>query len=195
MISEKIWVLLADKKEVPDYNELKKKINCYLTGIGLFESYYNFLSLIKNGEKKPQKVILLGTAGSVKKEDIFSLCISNEFGLLPSSSVDVPEFIRQRYKTKAALENKKLSKKYSYKNPLILSSFGVSVKDEKKHLEYFWENMEAASISYVCLKEKIPFSAFLCCTNKIGPNGRTQWKQNYKKAGELLVGALDNLVL
>ncbi|MCB1140316.1 MAG: hypothetical protein KDK23_16280, partial [Leptospiraceae bacterium] len=48
------------------------------------------------------------------------------------------------------------------------------------------ENLEAFSLARFCEIHKIEFSAFLAITNRVGPEGSEEWKQNYRAMAETL---------
>lgn len=191
-----IWIIAADEKEIPQF-ELwlnqsspgRKNIEFKTCGIGLFESFYNFSSLLnaaslKSGEE-PDGVLLAGTAGSPYAEDIFRISLSNHFLNPQFAGEDLPEFLPIDYKTRS-LDFQRIPGELLAMP--VYSTFGVSrTRDNfKKGMPPAWENMEALSLSYICHKRKIPFMALLCCTNQICSQARMQWKENFQQAGEKL---------
>ena len=192
MSKNKTYFLLAHKKELPQLSGLIKKesdFGYFETGIGMFRSMYEFHDFaIKN---KPGSIVLIGSAGSFYDSDLLTIKTSHEFSLPEQSFEEIPEFIEKEWVTE---ESKLVAGVPKVK---VYSGFGISRSIEtytfRENGEY-WENMEALGISYVCKKLGIPFSAYFCCTNKIGEQGRKQWKENYLKAGELLFEGLRKLL-
>jgi len=196
---KKIWIIAADKKEMENPASLaqdKEKprqisLEFHTCGVGLFESSYGFSNLL-HSNARPDAVLLAGTAGSRDSGHIFKISLSNFFINTRFSFEEIPEFIPESWTT---LPIDGLQSIPHMLNVPVYSSFGIS-----KSFDHFsntmnnaWENMEALSLSYICYKMKIPFAALLCCTNQICPEGRNQWKQNYKKAGEILFKTLNSL--
>ncbi|MDH4262756.1 MAG: hypothetical protein OEV78_06920 [Spirochaetia bacterium] len=207
-----IWIIAADKKEIPgidlilNKNSAKYNLKFYTCGIGLFESFYVFTTLLNQTSQvhQPDGILLAGTSGSPNAEDIFKLNLTNRF-LNPQFNVEeLPEFLPVEWITKdiddftGDIGNhpyNRLNLTIDFLNTPVYSTFGISktVHHLTPAMSGAWENMEALSLSYICMKRQIPFIALLCCTNQICPDGRKQWKQNYIKAGEILFKALNNL--
>jgi nucleoside phosphorylase len=54
--------------------------------------------------------------------------------------------------------------------------------------------MEATCLAQLCLKFTIPFTALLAVTNTIGADARAQWKKNFRRAGDELSAALQQII-
>ena len=199
---EKIWIIAADKKELPQIDLIldagfsdKFQAEFHTCGIGLFESFFVFSSLLDsvlNTFDQPDSVLLVGTAGSPDANDIYKTALTNNF-LNPQFTFEqLPEFLPQTWNT-VAIDG--LHDQREFSSVPVYSTFGISTSSEQlsKSMSGAWENMEALSLSYVCMKHKIPFMALLCCTNQVCPDGRKQWLANYKKAGEILFEKLCEL--
>jgi len=194
-----LWIIAADKKEVPGIDVVldeKKsdslKIEFHTCGIGLWESFFNFTNLVNNNGR-PDAIWLLGTAGSPRAEDIFKIGVSHHFLNTRFTDEELPDFLPATWET---------GKSPLFKKPegalaiSLYSTFGISLSTRhfEKNMAGAWENMEALSLSYVCYKNEIPFMAMVCCTNQICSEGRMQWKRNFLVAGEKLVQALKKLL-
>jgi nucleoside phosphorylase len=200
---KKIWIIAADRKEIPGIDLLLKNntpsawnMEFHTCGIGLFESFYGLTSLLNiaaNEKKPPDAVLLAGTAGSPNAEDLFKISLANQFVNPQFNFEELPEFLPRRWATFAIDGIKTPNKVLSVP---VYSAFGVSKTGDhlSDSMSGAWENMEALSLSYACLKRQIPFMALLCCTNQICPDGRKQWRQNYQKAGEILFETLKILL-
>jgi hypothetical protein len=187
------WLISADKKEIPGLGELllnHPNTLYYPCGIGLLESCVNFTSFLSLPLKTPDGVILAGTAGSADESHLFKVNFSNSFTYPSFKSEVVPDFLYQRWKTESFISDEYRSR---YLNFPVYSTFGLSTTTENNGdgMNDAWENMESLSISFICKKKSIPFMTLLCCTNKIGPDARTEWKDNYFKAGQVLYSELD----
>jgi len=190
------WLLLAHNKEIEGFRDLGEKANnvrCFETGIGLFQAQFT-LNMLLTQYAPPERVILAGTAGSFFRDDIFKLKHSHYFSLPHSCNEELPDFLEKEWQTIPAIENT-FEKNRDNDLVTLFSTFGISVSAENFRFKkgIFWENMEALSLSYTCYKNKIPFSALICCTNQIGPDARVQWKVNFQKAGVILNDGLKKL--
>jgi|GEM_PF-1954822 len=209
---KKLWIVAADKKEIPRVDELLNKIPAsfknavefHECGIGLFESAWRFGDILETSAREnrlPDGVILAGTAGSPNAEDIFKINLAEEFINPRFVFEELPEFLPDRWKTTPvefpAGINPQNLRPGDFVHVPVYSAFGISkgVDHLAPSMAGAWENMEALSLSYACHKRQIPFMALLCCTNQICPEGRAQWRQNYLKAGELLFEALSATLL
>ncbi|MDH5716102.1 MAG: hypothetical protein OEZ22_00520 [Spirochaetia bacterium] len=186
MLQNKTWIVLAHKKEIPGIDKLIKKNNIFIIGVGIYESFFNFTRLLLKNKLKPNRVILLGTAGSINKSDIDEIGITSKFEYPNEKDIEIPEFINKEWECKPAIKiNLKIE------DLIAFSSFGITKRVTKyqftnKNKYKYWENMEASTIGYICRKENIPFSAILYCTNILNKNARSDWKKNYEKAGKKL---------
>jgi len=190
-----LWIISADKKEIPLIDVFLKEnkytdfqIDHHTCGVGLFESYFQFMNLL-NTCIPPDVVCLAGSAGSPYAADIFKTTLSNQFINPQFNFEELPEFLPAQWTT-GIIESPVFSN--DLLNVPVYSTFGISNSNDhiKDSMAGAWENMEALSLSYICMKKQIPFMALLCCTNQICPEGRKQWKQNYEKAGLILIDQL-----
>ncbi|MES0489050.1 MAG: hypothetical protein ABUK01_03600 [Leptospirales bacterium] len=192
MDKAKKWVMMASRKESPSLVELIEKSDGYAfheIGIGLFESMYNFQSLL--AEETPDEVILAGSGGAFLSIDMLTPAISYDFSMPQNRMEEIPEFLKQKWQTQPP------EKMPNLKQIHVFSEFGVTISADRfsTDVNQSWENMEAGGISYICHKKDIPFATILCCTNLIGPGGRKQWKQNHEKAGEILTEELRSIIV
>lgn len=212
---KKIWIIAADKKEIPridvllkNFSSFKYKVEFQECGIGLFESFSRFATLLDtaaNAKKKPDAVLLVGTGGSPDADHVFKIALTNLFINPRFDFEELPEFLPRQWTTDPIDElNEVFLDKAEAQNLFpdallnipVYSTFGISKSADHldRSMAGAWENMEALSLSYTCHKRQIPFMALLCCTNQICPDGRKQWQKNYQRAGEILFDALSKLL-
>ncbi|MDH4198985.1 MAG: hypothetical protein OEV66_01260 [Spirochaetia bacterium] len=185
---KKYWIVVADQKEIPLIDSLIKfdiEAEFHVCGIGLLESVYHFSETLCKAAELPAGILLAGTAGSPDSDDLFKVCLTNQFLYPQFLFEELPEFLPEKWSTQSFLPE---SICRAYLDKPVYSSFGIS-KNTKHFSECMlpaWENMEALSLSWICYKRKIPFMALLCCTNALGSRSRQEWKENYIQAGKVL---------
>lgn len=193
----KTWLLLAHPREIhglADWLRTRPDLRLVVTGVGLLESQYRFARELLLAEKKPERVLQIGTAGYLDHGKVFDCQFSNRFSMPFSAQEEIPEFLKPIWSTQP-WDGQPLSPE----SPILYSTFGITLNPDplekavdayrrKQKLESasFWENMEAASLSYLAHRENIPFSSLSCTTNRVGPSGRSDWWKNYERAGTLL---------
>lgn len=180
-------ILAAHLSEIDGLEKITETVpnsRVLFCGVGLFEAMFNFQKYLAENEK-PEEVILVGSAGCREKSDLFRIFICNRFQLPYYATEEIPDFIISDFTTTSEIAEPDV---------VTYSSFGISVTENpvknadltsEKNL-IFLENMEAAGLAFICFKENIHFSAMLVATNTITSESRAQWKQNFKKAGQLL---------
>ena len=57
-----------------------------------------------------------------------------------------------------------------------------------------FENLETFGLAYVSDRMKIPFTALMPLTNSVGPDGSSEWKNNYRIMSENLQKLILNLL-
>lgn len=187
------WLVVAHEKEIPGFSEFSKAgFTAHALGVGQFDSLAEFARL--TAAEKPNGVVLAGTCGSLNKEDVFKTFQCRHFALPSVTHEDLPEFLPRAVATEAAASFAELPQ------ATVLQNHGISLSAEKfsQNMGYIppdyprpiLENMEASSLALFCQKRQIPFTALLCVTNAIGPEGRREWKENFKRAGAQLAGIL-----
>lgn len=190
------WLCVAHEKEIPGFQDFTKVgFTPYSLGVGQFESLATFAKLIT--VQRPEAVVLAGTCGTIDANHVFKIFSCQHFAFPKIAREDLPEFMARAFASEPAVTAVKLPQ------ATVLQNHGVSLDQEKFVLNSGYippgfplpvlENMEAASLAFLCTKEKIPFTAILCVTNAIGPNARGEWKQNFKEAGSRLAKQLLSL--
>jgi len=180
------WLCVAHEKEIPDFHGLKNAdVSTWALGVGNFASLARFAELV--ALEKPDSVVLAGTAGSPRAEDVNQLFACNHFAFPSIDDEELPEFLPRVIETHPSLIQQTL------RAATILQNQGISLDSEKfsANTKYipsgypapYLENMEATSLAMHCKKHAIPFTAIVCVTNVIGPNGRNDWKKNFQAAG------------
>jgi nucleoside phosphorylase len=187
------WLVAAHEKEIPGFHEFAQGgWQTHALGVGQFDSLAAFAALAAS--QKPDSVVLAGTCGSLYKEDIFQLFQCQHFAVPSITDEDLPEFLTRAVQPAEAVSFTEL------RRATVLQNHGISLSSEKftQNTGYIppayprpiLENMEASSLALYCTKHGIPFTALLCVTNAIGPDGRRAWKENFRKAGEILAESL-----
>ena len=187
------WLCVAAVSEIPDFHRLARGgFKTYALGIGQFDSLAALATL--TASQRPDGIVLAGTCGSTEKENIFRLFQCQHFAAPKISDEELPEFLLHAVETKEAAAFAGLPR------ATVLQNHGLSLSHEKfaRNTGYIppgyplpvLENMEATSLAFFCHKQAIPFSALLCVTNAIGPDGRREWKENFRRAGEILAETL-----
>lgn len=188
-----LWLCVAHEKEIPAFSDFSKAgFTPYALGVGQFASLAEFSRLA--AAEKPAGVLLTGTCGSLNKEDIFRVFECRHFALPYIAGEELPEFLPRAVETGPAAKFNNLPR------ATVLQNHGLSLDSEKFMLNTGYippdypkpvlENMEASSLALFCHARQIPFSALMCVTNKIGPEGRREWKENFKRAGAKLAEVL-----
>ncbi|MBX3720229.1 MAG: hypothetical protein KF713_00175 [Turneriella sp.] len=183
------WLVVAHEKEIPGFRErVKAGFTAHALGIGQFAALAELARLMAS--EKPAGVLLAGTCGSPHKEDIFKLFQCQHFVLPFVEHEELPEFLPRAARTEAAAEFAGLP------GATLLQNHGISIEAAKFSRNQGYippdfprpvvENMEAASLALYCHEKGVPFTAVVCVTNQIGPGGRAEWKENFKRAGEIL---------
>lgn len=186
------WLVVAHEKEIPDLANLERTgWKVVVLGVGQFASLANFAHLA--AKEKPSGVLLLGTAGAQNEKLIGKIFHCSHFTMPQIENEELPEIMEVTAATTPAIDAGLFS------SATVLQNAGVSIDAKKfeQNLGYVppafprpvLENMEALSLALYCAKEKISFSALLQVTNAIGPEGRRQWRTNFKAAGVALRAA------
>lgn len=189
------WLVVAHEKEIPEFREKRYGgFTAYALGVGQFDALAELSRLLAT--EKPAGIVLAGTCGSSHREDVFKIFQCQHFALPYIEHEDLPEFLPRATETEAAAEFVGLP------GATVLQNHGISTGLEKfSHNQRYipadyprpiLENMEASSLALFCHKRSIPFTALLCVTNQIGPDGRRAWKENFKRAGEQLAEILSS---
>jgi nucleoside phosphorylase len=190
------WLVVAHEKEIPGFYDFSKiGFTPYALGVGQFDSLAEFARL--TAIQKPGGVLLAGTCGSTEKTDIFAIFQCQHFALPSIPQEELPEFLPRKVQTAEAVGFSSL------RRATVLQNHGLSLDAGKftqntgyippEYPKPVLENMEAASLALYCYKQGIPFTALLCVTNAIGADGRVQWKENFRAAGEKLATLLSSL--
>ena len=191
-----MWLCVAHEKEIPAFRDFSKAgFTPYALGVGQFASLAELARLVSL--ETPAGVLLAGTCGSLNKEDLFRVFECRHFALPYIAGEELPEFLPRAVETAPAVKLDDLPR------ATVLQNHGLSLDPEKFMLNTGYipqdypkpvlENMEATSLAIFCHERRIPFMALLCVTNAIGPNGRRDWKENFRKAGEILAKTLSSL--
>jgi len=187
------WLCAAHEKEIPGFREFSRGgWQTHALGVGQFESLAELSRLL--AAQTTEGIVLVGTCGSLLREEIFQVFQCRHFAFPSVADEELPEFMPRTAETIPAIRFP------DFREATVLQNHGISLSAEKfsQNAGYIpagfprplLENMEAASLALYCQKRKIPFTALLCVTNQIGPDGRREWKENFGKAGELLKAAL-----
>lgn len=190
------WICVAHEKEIPTLAQFSRNgWQTYAVGIGQFHALLHFTELV--AKSKPDAVILAGTCGTPDKADVMRTYLCHHFAFPFVTNEEVPELLDQNFSTQPACSIA------GFTPATVLQNYGVSLDAEKFRANAgkipaefprpALENMEAASLALACRRFGIPFSALLCATNQIGPTARTEWKQNFRAAGEKLAHAIASM--
>lgn len=191
------WLVAAHEKEIPGFLNLAGgSWRVHMLGVGQFISLARLATLMAN--EKPEAVLLAGTAGSASAADIGKIFCSAHFAFPHIAGEDLPDFLQRAFTTTPAIVTA------PFAAATVLQNHGVSIDAGKfqANQEYIpaefphpiLENMEAASLALHCQGLGVRFSALLCVTNAIGADARTEWKNNFRSAGEKLAGVLPALL-
>lgn len=191
------WLLAAHEKEIPGFqNFLAGDWRPQAVGVGQFAALARLSALA--ALERPSAVLLVGTAGSTEPANVGQQFIVQHFAYPSIAGEDLPEFLERAFTAEAAISLE------GFSPATVLQNHGVSTDLTKfvSNAGYIppgyprpiIENMEAASLAQLCRSLQIPFTALLAVTNTIGPDARTQWKQNFRQAGEHLANTLQQIV-
>lgn len=141
----------------------------------------------------------MGTAGCLAGEERHRIYCVQHFAYPSIIGEELPEFLPR------AFVSTPVSGLGEFFPATVVQNHGVSLDAEKflQNTHYvppqypcpILENMEAASLAWLCNQWELPFSALLYTTNTIGPDARTQWKEHYSTAGEKLAALLRGVLL
>lgn len=187
------WLCVAHEKEIPGFRDFSKAgFTPYALGVGQFASLAELARLFS--AEIPDGVLLAGTCGSLNKADLFRVFECRHFALPYITGEELPEFLPRAIETQPTVQFANLP------SATVLQNHGLSLDPGKFMLNTGYippdypkpilENMEAASLALFCYERRIPFSALMCVTNAIGPEGRREWKENFKQAGAKLAEIL-----
>ena len=190
------WLLAAHEKEIPGFGSFRAGgWQPHAVGVGQFAALSR-LSALLAGEK-PAAILLVGTAGTTEPAAVGQLFAVQHFAYPSIAGENLPEFLERAFTTEPALSVG------GFSPATVLQNHGVSTDLTKfvsnagyiptNYPKPIIENMEAASLAQLCRGLKIPFTALLAVTNTIGPDARTQWKHNFRQAGEQLAKTLQQI--
>lgn len=191
-----LWLCVAHAKEIPDLRDLQTGgFQIQELGVGQFKSLATFSALAT--KEKPTRVLLAGSCGSQNRDDLLKIFSCNHFAYPSIAGEELPEFMPRSCATTPAVAAQ------NFAAATVLQNHGISLSAEKfagntgytppEYPRPFVENMEAASLAFFCHDHGIAFSALLCVTNTIGPEGRGEWRSNFREAGLRLKAAVQEL--
>lgn len=198
--SDLTWLVCAHRKELDGLEGLLQKyprLRFFEIGVGMMEAAFRFPALLeKIRAEKSRGVLLAGSAGSIGVDEKGDVALCHDFAMPLLRDEEIPEFLESSWSSESfsgvdtGLKN---SQATDLPGRRVYGSFGVSLDPERYRQEAKggWENMEAAMVSYLCLKNSIPFEALLYCTNRVSFDGRNEWNQNYRQAGVVLREKID----
>ena len=197
---EHIWLLCAHRKELEDLDSLLKKfprLRFFEIGVGMMATAFRFPELLLKMRDEPGAVLLAGSAGSIGDDRRGETALVHLFGMPPLTKEELPEIMESLWSSEPFLDPSDLPGSMKELCTLrVYASFGVSVDSDRYRagIEGGWENMEAAMVSYLCRENSIPFQALLYCTNRVGPEGRKEWAENYQKGAGVLRQKIEELL-
>lgn len=192
------WLCVAHEKEISNFrNFTGVGFTAVPLAVGQFAALTEFTR--RAAEEKPHAVILLGTCGALDAAHLGKIFSVQHFAYPSIAHEELPEFLDHYTAIEKAIVVADLT------SATILQNHGISLDAEKFIANQGYipptaprpilENMEAATLAFACRALAIPFSAFVCVTNTIGPNGRAEWRQNFRTAGERLGEFIERVIL
>lgn len=191
------WLLAAHEKEIPGFqNFASADWQPHTLGVGQFAALASLSALL--AADRPEGVLLVGTAGSTEPAAVGQEFSVQHFAYPSIAGEELPEFLERAFTTEPAIFLEGVCA------ATVLQNHGVSTDLTKfisntgyipaTYPRPILENMEAASLAQLCRSLQIPFTALLAVTNTIGPDARTQWRQNFREAGAKLANSLRQLL-
>ena len=175
------------------YLFMEKKIPSLTVGVGNIESTFSLQNYLLH-HSNIEKVIFLGSAGVYYNDFLKeSFGYSNDFCTIDLNIISKKSkqsfFMKKKIQTNINL-NFNLSNFFYGKTNSINSITNYDLNKQEqlyfKKNEILFENMETFGLSFVCHQMKKEFIAFYALTNKVGKNGRMEWKKNYLQMSQKL---------
>ncbi len=191
------WLIAAHEKEIPGFETFcQGDWQPYAVGVGQFAALSRLAELL--AVEKPTAILLAGTAGTTEQTDIGRQFAVQHFAYPSIAGEELPEFLARAFTTEPALSLGGVPA------ATLLQNQGVSIDRTKfvsnagyippNYPRPVLENMEAAALAELCRTKQIPFTALIAVTNTIGPDARLQWKQNFRRTGEMLAASLRSIL-
>jgi nucleoside phosphorylase len=191
------WLLAAHEKEIPGFeNFAAGDWQPHALGVGQFASLAELSRLLAHA--RPAAILLAGTAGAIESRYVGQIFAVQHFAYPSIAGEELPEFFERTFTTQPAIASGGVPP------ATVLQNHGVTTDAAKfasntgyippSYPKPIIENMEAASLAQLCRRMQIPFTALMAVTNTIGPDARSQWKRNFRQAGEQLAKALQQIV-
>lgn len=192
------WLCVAHEKEISNFrNFTGGGFTAVPLAVGQFAALAEFSR--RAAKEKPASVILFGTCGALDTAHLGKIFSVQHFAYPSILHEELPEFLERYTVVKSAIVVPDLP------SATILQNHGISLDAEKfiSNQGYIpptaarpiLENMEAATLAFACRALAIPFSAFMCVTNTIGPNGRAEWRKNFREAGHSLGEFIEHKII
>jgi len=191
------WLLAAHEKEIPGFLSFRSQSwQAHAVGVGQFAALARLAQMLASN--RPSGVLLAGTAGALDAAALGELFAVQHFAYPSIAGEDLPEFLERAFTCEPAVAL------VGFPPATVVQNQGVSIDPEKfvantgyipQHFPHpILENMEATCLAQLCLKFAIPFTALLAVTNTIGADARAQWKKNFRRAGDELSAALQQII-
>ena len=114
------WLCVAHEKEIHNLKKFTRVgFTPYALGVGQFFALAEFSRLVTL--EKPKQVVLVGTCGSLYKEDIFQLYHATQFAFPSIEGEELPEFLPHTVETTPAWRKQQLP------TATVLQNAGISL--------------------------------------------------------------------
>ena len=180
-----------------DLNDQQYRMDIDICSVGNIDAALSLQSVLSQNQLDVKssiaEVIFIGSAGSYHSDryPIGSTVYSNSFAHLDTGSMrkmaKIPPLMIHRIESVfgdiATFIRKQLSMTCAVTNSIDSISL-VDMEAEAKDNGIDVENMETFGLARAAQMYSVPFSAFFCITNRVGPDGSVEWQQNYRTLSE-----------
>lgn len=158
---------------------LKFDYQCF--GIGSIHSAWRSKDIAPLASNRP--VILLGSVGAFWKFSEPFLVKAREVHWKPTCVVEKRASLIEGIEPPWQCDEKSLFPNFPRQGD-IYTSPAITISESAFKCQNTFENLELYSLRPIYDASK-SFDAFFCVTNEVGPEGRSQWKENFRAGAEL----------
>jgi len=174
-----------------------------LTGIGSITAAARMGNILC--ERKPKRVLFVGSAGCRKNAAaLLSFVSATESKLadlaLAENQAYLPAAATLNYAADKTFADRLLSISPKPISAAVYSAAGISRGAEcaeklSRFADASFENLELFGVAAACAEHGIPWNAFCCVTNSLGPGSHEEWKSNFREAAKRTAELLSELLL
>jgi futalosine hydrolase len=152
-------------------------------GIGLVEAAMTTQSLLCAASFSG--VVFVGTAGSLGALPLGALCIASACVLVAQAG-ELPAAMPQRAPCDPVWLARAKTHGFTAASVATTLAIGVTAADAAKLAAYELEHLEAFAVARAAERAGLPFAALLGVANRVGPDGRREWRENHRAVSDAL---------